>query len=167
MTIEPTDELILGIETSCDETAAAVSQDGRTILSDVIYSQADMHALYGGVVPEIASRKHIEKISLVAQQALEQAGVGPEEIDAVAATCAPAGTSSWSCRVTRARAASCPGTGTDSCGSTRSATAVPSPWCTVSCSKTATWISRLASRRASPRAETIPGFTSRRAGRAR
>ena len=80
---------ILAIETSCDETAAAVSQDGRTILSDVIYSQADMHALYGGVVPEIASRKHIEKISLVAQQALDQAGVGPEEIDAVAATCAP------------------------------------------------------------------------------
>ena len=57
----------LAIETSCDETAAAISQDGRTILSDVVYSQADMHALYGGVVPEIASRKHIEKISLVAQ----------------------------------------------------------------------------------------------------
>lgn len=66
---------ILAIETSCDETAAAVSRDGRTILSDVVYSQADMHALYGGVVPEIASRKHIEKISLVADQALAQSGL--------------------------------------------------------------------------------------------
>ena len=80
---------ILAIETSCDETAAAVSRDGRTILSDVVYSQADMHALYGGVVPEIASRKHIEKISLVADQALAQSGLKRREIDAVAATCAP------------------------------------------------------------------------------
>ena len=66
---------ILAIESSCDETAASVSLDGRTILSDVVYSQADMHALYGGVVPEIASRKHIEKISLVADQALKSAGL--------------------------------------------------------------------------------------------
>lgn len=80
---------ILAIETSCDETAAAVSQDGRTILADVVYSQADMHALYGGVVPEIASRKHIEKISLVADQALAQAGLARSQIDGVAATCAP------------------------------------------------------------------------------
>ena len=80
---------ILAIESSCDETAAAVSRDGRTILSDVVYSQADMHALYGGVVPEIASRKHIEKVSLVAEQALEQAGLTPRDLDAVAATCAP------------------------------------------------------------------------------
>ena len=80
---------ILAIETSCDETAASISRDGRTILADVVYSQADMHALYGGVVPEIASRKHAEKISLVAQQALEQAGVTLGQIDAVAATCAP------------------------------------------------------------------------------
>ena len=81
--------LILALESSCDETAAAVSRNGREILADVVYSQADMHALYGGVVPEIASRKHIEKVSLVAAQALEQAGVKPEELDAVAATCAP------------------------------------------------------------------------------
>ena len=80
---------ILAIESSCDETAASVSLDGRTILSDVIYSQADMHALYGGVVPEIASRKHIEKISLVADQALKSAGLTLADIDAVAATCAP------------------------------------------------------------------------------
>ena len=55
-------KLILAIESSCDETACAISRDGREILADVIYSQADMHALYGGVVPEIASRKHIEKV---------------------------------------------------------------------------------------------------------
>ena len=80
---------ILAIESSCDETAASVSLDGRMILSDVVYSQADMHALYGGVVPEIASRKHIEKIGLVAEQALKAANLTMEDIDAVAATCAP------------------------------------------------------------------------------
>jgi len=82
-------KLILAIESSCDETACAISRDGREILADVIYSQADMHALYGGVVPEIASRKHAEKISLVAEQAVKQAGIKLSDIDAVAATCAP------------------------------------------------------------------------------
>ena len=82
-------KLILAIESSCDETACAISRDGREILADVIYSQADMHALYGGVVPEIASRKHIEKVSLVAEQAVKQAGIKLSDIDAVAATCAP------------------------------------------------------------------------------
>ena len=81
--------LILALESSCDETAAAVSRNGREILADVVYSQADMHALYGGVVPEIASRKHIEKVSLVAAEALKQAGVTADQLDAVAATCAP------------------------------------------------------------------------------
>lgn len=81
--------IILAIESSCDETAASISLDGRRILSDVVYSQADMHALYGGVVPEIASRKHIEKISLVAQRAIKEAGIEMSDIDAVAATCAP------------------------------------------------------------------------------
>ena len=81
--------IILAIESSCDETAAAVSRNGREILSDVVYSQADMHALYGGVVPEIASRQHAEKVSLVAEEALRQAGIGRADIDAVAATCAP------------------------------------------------------------------------------
>ena len=66
---------ILAFESSCDETAAAVVRDGRTVLSDAILSQADMHALYGGVVPEIASRKHIEVIAQLADQALEQAGL--------------------------------------------------------------------------------------------
>lgn len=82
-------KLILAIESSCDETACAISRDGREILADVVYSQADMHALYGGVVPEIASRKHIEKVSLVAEQAVRQAGISLSELDAVAATCAP------------------------------------------------------------------------------
>ena len=80
---------ILAIESSCDETAASISRDGREILSDVVYSQADMHALYGGVVPEIASRKHIEKISLVVDEAISKAGIKKSDIDAVAATCAP------------------------------------------------------------------------------
>ena len=80
---------ILAIESSCDETAAAIIEDGRKLISSVIASQIDMHALYGGVVPEIASRKHVEKISLVAEQAVKQAGISMKDIDAVAATCAP------------------------------------------------------------------------------
>jgi len=80
---------ILGIETSCDETAAAVSKDGRTILSDIIYSQADIHKTYGGVVPEIASRKHIEKISYVVNLAIEKANIKKEDIDLVAVTHGP------------------------------------------------------------------------------
>ena len=67
---------ILAFESSCDETAAAVVRDGRTVLSDVIASQADMHAVYGGVVPEIASRKHVEAIAGLADQALARAGRG-------------------------------------------------------------------------------------------
>ena len=62
---------ILAFESSCDETAVAVVEDGRTVLSDAIASQADLHALYGGVVPEIASRKHIEKINQVIEEALQ------------------------------------------------------------------------------------------------
>ena len=80
---------ILAIESSCDETAVAVVRDGRTVLSDAIASQADMHALYGGVVPEIASRKHIEAIAGLADQALQQAGVTRADINAVAVTYAP------------------------------------------------------------------------------
>ena len=64
------DNLILAIESSCDETAASVVKNGRTILSNVISSQIELHKLYGGVVPEIASRKHIEKINQVVEQAL-------------------------------------------------------------------------------------------------
>ncbi len=80
---------ILAFESSCDETAAAVVQDGRTVLSSVIASSADMHAIYGGVVPEIASRQHVEAVVGLADEALRQAGVTKREIDAVAVTCAP------------------------------------------------------------------------------
>ena len=80
---------ILAFESSCDETAAAVVRDGRTVLSDVIASQADMHAVYGGVVPEIASRKHIEAIAGLADAALEGAGLEKSQVDAVAVTYAP------------------------------------------------------------------------------
>ena len=76
------DVLILAIESSCDETAAAVVKNGREVLSNVISSQIDLHTLYGGVVPEIASRKHIEKINQVIEEALSQAGVTLEEITA-------------------------------------------------------------------------------------
>jgi len=80
---------ILAFESSCDETAVAVVEDGRNILSDAIASQADMHAIYGGVVPEIASRKHVEAIAALADKALADAHVTKREIDAVAATYAP------------------------------------------------------------------------------
>jgi len=80
---------ILAFESSCDETAAAVVRDGRTVLSDVIASQADMHAVYGGVVPEIASRKHVEAVTALADQAVEQAGLTKSDLDAVAVTYAP------------------------------------------------------------------------------
>ena len=80
---------ILAFESSCDETAVAVVRDGRTVLSDAILSQADMHALYGGVVPEIASRKHVEAISGLTDRALSDAGLTKKDIDAVAATYAP------------------------------------------------------------------------------
>lgn len=80
---------ILAIESSCDETAAAVIEDGRTILSNIIDSQVETHALYGGVVPEIASRRHMEAIVRVTDLAFREAKMQPEEIDAVAATCAP------------------------------------------------------------------------------
>lgn len=83
------DTLILGIESSCDETAAAVIKNGRTVLSNVISSQIDIHKLYGGVVPEIASRKHIERINTVIEEALEQAGVGLKDLDAVGVTYGP------------------------------------------------------------------------------
>ena len=80
---------ILAVESSCDETAVAVVRDGRSILSDCIASQVELHKLYGGVVPEIASRKHIEAISGLADEALEQANLTRADIDAVAVTYAP------------------------------------------------------------------------------
>ncbi len=81
--------LILALESSCDETAAAVVKDGRTVLSSVIASSAEMHAIYGGVVPEIASRKHVEAIVPLVDEAMKQAGVEKSDLDAVAVTYAP------------------------------------------------------------------------------
>lgn len=83
------DILILAIESSCDETAAAVVKNGRFVLSNIISSQIDLHTLYGGVVPEIASRKHMEQINQVVEQALEQAHVTLADITAVAVTYGP------------------------------------------------------------------------------
>lgn len=81
--------LILGIESSCDETAAAVVEDGRILKSSAVATQIDIHALYGGVVPEIASRAHTEAIHGVVEQALTQAGISVSDLDAVAVTYAP------------------------------------------------------------------------------
>ena len=80
---------LLAIESSCDETAAAVVQDGRTVLSNCVASQIEMHTIYGGVVPEIASRKHVEAITGLADQAVIQAGLSKADLDAVAVTYAP------------------------------------------------------------------------------
>ena len=81
--------LILAVESSCDETAVALVRDGRQLLTDQVFSQADLHAVYGGVVPEIASRSHVEVISYLAERALQAAGVTRKDIDAVAVTYAP------------------------------------------------------------------------------
>ena len=81
--------VILGIETSCDETAAAVVMGGNDVLSSVVATQIDLHARYGGVVPEIASRAHVEAMNVVIRQAISQSGVPIERIDAVAATVGP------------------------------------------------------------------------------
>lgn len=81
--------IVLGIETSCDETAAALVRDGNEILSSVVASQIEVHRRYGGVVPELASRKHLEAIVPVVEEALETAGLQPENLDALAATQGP------------------------------------------------------------------------------
>lgn len=83
------DVTILAIESSCDETAAAVVRNGREVLSNVIYSQIDLHTVYGGVVPEIASRKHIEKINQVVDKAMQEAGLSFSDIDGIAVTYGP------------------------------------------------------------------------------
>lgn len=80
---------LLAIETSCDETAAAIVVDGKEVKSNVIYSQIELHKLYGGVVPEIASRKHVEKINQVIRAAIEEADVTWDEIDGIAVTYGP------------------------------------------------------------------------------
>lgn len=81
--------LLLALESSCDETAAAVVRDGREVLSNIISSQIDLHAIYGGVVPELASRRHLEVINPLVAEALQRAGVAPAELDGVAVTSGP------------------------------------------------------------------------------
>ncbi|MCX5903306.1 MAG: tRNA (adenosine(37)-N6)-threonylcarbamoyltransferase complex transferase subunit TsaD, partial [Proteobacteria bacterium] len=81
--------LMLGIETSCDETAAAVVRDGKQICANVIASQVDLHKKYGGVVPEIASRQHMENIIPVISEALDQAHVALDDIEGIAVTQGP------------------------------------------------------------------------------
>src|SRR5438552_18651551 len=80
---------VLGLETSCDETSAAVVQGGRRILANVVASQADLHARWGGVVPEVASRKHVERTLPVIHDALDAAGLAFEQVDALAVTNRP------------------------------------------------------------------------------
>ena len=80
---------ILSVESTCDETAVAITEDGRRVLTDQIFSQADLHAIYGGVVPEIASRSHVEVISQLADRALSVTGLSRSDIDAVAVSFAP------------------------------------------------------------------------------
>ncbi|MCH5275332.1 MAG: tRNA (adenosine(37)-N6)-threonylcarbamoyltransferase complex transferase subunit TsaD [Lachnospiraceae bacterium] len=83
------DIVLLAVESSCDETAAAVVRNGREVLSNVISSQIDLHTLYGGVVPEIASRKHIEKINQIIREALQKAGMTLKEMNGIAVTYGP------------------------------------------------------------------------------
>ncbi|NMB35707.1 MAG: tRNA (adenosine(37)-N6)-threonylcarbamoyltransferase complex transferase subunit TsaD [Firmicutes bacterium] len=84
-----TKTLILGLETSCDDTAAAVVQNGRTVLSSVVSSQDNLHHRFGGVVPEIASRRHLEVITVVIEEALDEAGVGFDDLDGLAVAYGP------------------------------------------------------------------------------
>ena len=83
------DIITLSIESSCDETAVAVLKNGREVLANVVSTQIELHKKFGGVVPEVASRKHIENIDAVYQGALDTAGIKPEEIDHIAVTYRP------------------------------------------------------------------------------
>src|SRR5215471_14458624 len=81
--------LVLGIETSCDETAAAVVEDGRRVRADVVASQVMVHAEYGGVVPEVASRQHLATVVPVVREAVARAGLALTDLDGIAVTCGP------------------------------------------------------------------------------
>ena len=81
--------IVLGVETSCDETSVSIVKDGKDVLSNIIYTQIDIHKLYGGVVPEVASRHHLKKITYVFDQALKEANMEPKDIDLVAVTSHP------------------------------------------------------------------------------
>ena len=81
--------IVLGVETSCDETAVAIVKDGKEVIASVVYSQIDIFEKFGGVIPEVASRKHIQKITVVFEQCLKEANMTPKDIDLVAVTTHP------------------------------------------------------------------------------
>ena len=81
--------IVLGVESSCDETAVAILKDGKEVLANVVYTQIDIHKEFGGVIPEVASRHHVRKITYVFEQALKEANLEPSQIDLVAVTCKP------------------------------------------------------------------------------
>ena len=81
--------LVLGVESSCDETSVSIVRDGKEVLSNAIHSQIDIHKKFGGVVPEVASRNHVYQVSMIFEEALQEAKVKPEEIDLVAVTMGP------------------------------------------------------------------------------
>src|SRR3954454_20030042 len=83
------DQLVMGIETSCDETAVSIVKNGREIVSNIVASQIESHKRFGGVVPEIASRHHVEQITIVLEEALKEANLSYDEIDAIAVTEGP------------------------------------------------------------------------------
>src|SRR5436305_14047665 len=99
--------LILGIETSCDETAAAIVRNGREIVSSVIASQIETHKRFGGVVPELASREHLDKIVPVVEEAFERAQVKKDEVDGIAVTVGPGLVGSLLVGVSYAKAMAC------------------------------------------------------------
>ena len=121
---------ILGIETSCDETAAAVVEDGRRILSNVVASQADLHARYGGVVPEVASRQHLESIVPVVEAALEEARCRLADLDAIAVTYGPGLPGSLLVGLNAAKALAFARTCPSSASTTWRATSTPTGWST-------------------------------------
>ena len=104
------DTVILGIETSCDETAAAVVMGGDDVVSSVVSSQIDVHAEFGGVVPEVASRAHLESINPVVRRAIDDAGIDEHRIDAIACTVGPGLIGALLVGVSSAKALRWPGT---------------------------------------------------------
>ena len=104
------DTVILGIETSCDETAAAVVMGGDDVVSSVVSSQIDVHAEFGGVVPEVASRAHLESINPVVRRAIDDAGIDEHRIDAIAALSAPVSSERCLSECRRRRHSRWPGT---------------------------------------------------------
>src|SRR3954465_1689852 len=101
------DQLVMGIETSCDETAVSIVKNGREIVSNIVASQIESHKRFGGVVPEIASRHHVEQITIVLEEALKEANLSYDEIDAIAVTEGPGLVGALLIGVNAAKAVAC------------------------------------------------------------